>query len=277
MLHKAAESFVCDIGKTSHSAQDSFKINNHAVQSILRSNPFHTLNNICIECDNQRANCLSSNQWHTVSALSVNSQPVVNCVNTCHVNVMKPGNPEIPPRVNVNECVLIDNTIVPNGLPMNRVNETSCQFLKMLNILTYLHVPFDSSNYLSFLSVFCYTCTKTSTNNFFQFRSFHLWKCSNINCDDVFGLNLPEQGLRMGHVNVRHLIPKVDQLKILLTKRRQEIDILGVTETFLKKHHSKQLVDISGYVVERKDRKKRAGGGIAVYLSDGVPYVRWED
>ena len=44
-----------------------------------------------------------------------------------------------------------------------------------------------------------------------------------------------------------------------------DIDIIVATETWMKAHHSDQAVDIPGYNIFRRDRKKRRGGGVAVY------------
>ena len=43
------------------------------------------------------------------------------------------------------------------------------------------------------------------------------------------------------------------------------IDIIVVTETWMKAHHCDHAVDIPGYTIFRRDRKKRRGGGVAVY------------
>ena len=74
------------------------------------------------------------------------------------------------------------------------------------------------------------------------------------------------KGLWIGHQNICHLLPKVEQIDLLLTKPKQEIDIFGVTETFLKKRHSNKIVNIDGYIIERRDRQRRSGGGVLVYI-----------
>ena len=48
-----------------------------------------------------------------------------------------------------------------------------------------------------------------------------------------------------------------------------DIDIIVVAETWMKAHHSDQVVEIPGYTVFRRDRKKRRGGGVAVYVKRG--------
>ena len=45
-------------------------------------------------------------------------------------------------------------------------------------------------------------------------------------------------------------------------------DVAVITETWFKKHHDASLVHIEGFNIFRKDRERRRGGGVAVYVSD---------
>ena len=53
--------------------------------------------------------------------------------------------------------------------------------------------------------------------------------------------------------------------------------MLGITETWLNTTYSDSYVAIDGYNLERRDRSTGTGGGVAVYLHDGVPYNRLHD
>ena len=53
--------------------------------------------------------------------------------------------------------------------------------------------------------------------------------------------------------------------------------MLGITETWLITTDSDSYVAIDGYNLERRDRSTGTGGGVAVYLHDGVPYNRRHD
>jgi len=49
------------------------------------------------------------------------------------------------------------------------------------------------------------------------------------------------------------------------------IDVAIVSETWLKAHHSNNLYSLTGYNLFRHDRKKRVGGGVAVYFNQYAP------
>ena len=53
----------------------------------------------------------------------------------------------------------------------------------------------------------------------------------------------------------------------------KNIKIFGITETLLSSSIPHPFLQIRGYAFERKDRVK-AGGGIAVYIKEGVIYLR---
>jgi Reverse transcriptase (RNA-dependent DNA polymerase) len=47
-------------------------------------------------------------------------------------------------------------------------------------------------------------------------------------------------------------------------------DVGVVTETWFKLHHDTAIYQISGYTCYRRDRKKRRGGGVAIFISSSV-------
>ena len=80
------------------------------------------------------------------------------------------------------------------------------------------------------------------------------------------------KGLKLVHLNVRSLLKKMDQVRLLL--RDSEVDILSISETWLKTHLHSNLVSIQGYKLYRQDRalgplrKKKRGGGLITYIAD---------
>ena len=80
------------------------------------------------------------------------------------------------------------------------------------------------------------------------------------------------KGLKLVHLNARSLLKKMDQLRLLTTD--SEVDILSISETWLKPHLSSDLLEISGYKTYRLDRvfgptrKKLRGGGLVTYVSE---------
>ena len=73
------------------------------------------------------------------------------------------------------------------------------------------------------------------------------------------------KGVKIVHLNIRSLLPKIDQLRQILVEAK--IDIITLSETWLKPEIDTQLVEIDGYTCYRLDRnkgttgKKRGGGG----------------
>lgn len=274
---------------SSYSANNSHPTSN---ATFIHSFPFQILQYLCHECNNLLKNCQCSLQCPSFSAKATTyiSKANTNCLRnnsknlfvnipTCDIsNVTNTiSDPGCSPCVIVNVDTNFRDKSLNDTVLINDI-QLCCPFIEMLNILTY--VTTNVVNYLEFISIFCFTqlSLPDPKSTIFTFNSpKQLWNVKHnfLTCD--IDLGLPNRGLRIGHLNVRHLVPKVDQLDILLTKRKREIDILGLTETFLKKHRSNKLINISGYVSERKDRKKRVGGGVAVYLSENVPFIRRED
>ena len=90
------------------------------------------------------------------------------------------------------------------------------------------------------------------------------------------------RGIHIGNLNIRHLKPKVDDVKVFLNKENN-IDIFGVCETFLNKTIDTTTLNIDGFKIERKDRddcnliETNNGGGIVIYISNHINYVRRTD
>ena len=90
------------------------------------------------------------------------------------------------------------------------------------------------------------------------------------------------RGIHIANLNIRHLKPKVDNLKVLLDQNKS-IDILGLCETFLTDKIDNAQVYINGFNIERKDRlstyshKSGKGGGILIYVAEHIDYSRRKD
>ena len=78
------------------------------------------------------------------------------------------------------------------------------------------------------------------------------------------------KGLKIAHLNVRSLLKKVDQIRLLM--EGVGLDVLTVSETWLRPHISSDLVDLKGYQTFRQDRygkskSKKRGGGLISYVN----------
>ena len=75
-----------------------------------------------------------------------------------------------------------------------------------------------------------------------------------------------QKGIKIAHLNICSLYPKLDQLKIILHDK--VLDILFISETWLNDTFSDMELHIPGYNFMREDRSSRRGGGLCAYVSD---------
>lgn len=77
-----------------------------------------------------------------------------------------------------------------------------------------------------------------------------------------------DKGLKCAFLNIRHLLGKLDQLRICMDYHKP--DIFGMCETFLNDQTNDGFIQTNGYLSERRDRIGRNGGGIFCYLSENL-------
>ncbi|VEN64491.1 unnamed protein product [Callosobruchus maculatus] len=80
-------------------------------------------------------------------------------------------------------------------------------------------------------------------------------------------MNTKTNNLKLGHVNIRSLLPSLNHVEELLTT--VELDILGISETWLRSSVLNCEVEISGFNFLRADRGSR-GGGVGAYVRSGL-------
>jgi exonuclease III len=76
-------------------------------------------------------------------------------------------------------------------------------------------------------------------------------------------------GICVGHLNTRSILPKIDDIKILLPTSM--MDILTISETWLDESIQHEI-NVPGYNILRKDRN-RHGGGVMMYIREGIDYT----
>lgn len=98
--------------------------------------------------------------------------------------------------------------------------------------------------------------------------------------DTLFKFN--SRGVHIVNLNIRHLKPKLDEIKIML-QQSNNIDIFAACETFLDQTVDNETISINGYMLERKDRGEsnqsivQKGGGIVIYVNNNLQYDRRND
>ena len=95
----------------------------------------------------------------------------------------------------------------------------------------------------------------------------------------VTDLNLCSSGLRIGHWNVNYLTSeKFDQICLFLTKSGEpQVDILLLSETFLKPDTENSFYCVSGFSIFRKDRLDKHGGGVMALVNNTLTVKRRVD
>lgn len=81
-------------------------------------------------------------------------------------------------------------------------------------------------------------------------------------------LHSQKKGLHVCHINAQSLKPKLDELRLLFIS--SGVDILCVSETWFFPNVPDVAYKMDGYELFRGDRIGRVGGGVAVYLRDGL-------
>ena len=97
----------------------------------------------------------------------------------------------------------------------------------------------------------------------------------NIQSDDL-SFNLMYKGLNFGHLNIQGIcgknLCKFAEIKALLTSpENSSLHIFGITETKLKSHKLSSCFNVDGFQEPfRKDNDSNGGGGIIVYVWNGI-------
>lgn len=77
-----------------------------------------------------------------------------------------------------------------------------------------------------------------------------------------FGDFCARRNLGFLHINIRSLLPKIDQLKVLV--HGSNPDVLVITEKWLRRSISYPEILLAGYNLFRQDRSYK-GGGVAIF------------
>ena len=89
-------------------------------------------------------------------------------------------------------------------------------------------------------------------------------------------LDFSSKGLHLCNLNVRHLVPKIDELRIVMATEECP-NLLGLCETFLDPYVSDGQVALDGYNFIRKDRVEvlnKYGGGLIMYFRESLNVKR---
>ena len=89
------------------------------------------------------------------------------------------------------------------------------------------------------------------------------------------------KGLHLCNLNIRHIVPKVDDLRISMAQDNCPCpDVLGLCETFLSSSVSDNQIALDGFDLIRKDRsdtQTKSGGGTVLYYRQSINCRRMSD
>ena len=103
----------------------------------------------------------------------------------------------------------------------------------------------------------------------------------NTQCDyfieDTFLKNITEKNqfqnkLSLFHINVKSLPKHHDELELYINSLNFKFSVIALTENWLDE--SKQdLFDLEGYICLHKFRKEKRGGGVSLYVENGIDFI----
>ena len=70
------------------------------------------------------------------------------------------------------------------------------------------------------------------------------------------------------HLNIRSIRNKLDSLKNLNDSLNKNLDIIGLTETWLNKNDCEQYYNLEGYDYVGLSRTNKKGGGVCIYIKE---------
>lgn len=111
--------------------------------------------------------------------------------------------------------------------------------------------------------------------------SVHDIECSSsplLAHNSLINLGLRGSGMHIGHLNIRGIRSgeKVDQIKIMLQSRKNNICMLGISESKLGSDIPDSFCSIQNFQCFRKD-KAQGSGGLLVYVRNDIKCIRRKD
>ena len=84
------------------------------------------------------------------------------------------------------------------------------------------------------------------------------------------------RGMKIIHQNIRSLLKKIDELRLVVLKLNSGILLITLSETWLHKDITDAKLEIPGSTLYRRERTTK-GGGVAVYARNDISAFRKTD
>ena len=96
--------------------------------------------------------------------------------------------------------------------------------------------------------------------------------CKYMSIEDINNLGLKDDNCSILHLNISSLPFHIDELKTNLSQCKKPFDIIGITETRIKKGKNPYIdISLNGYNYESTPTESSAGG-VLLYLSTDINY-----
>ena len=119
------------------------------------------------------------------------------------------------------------------------------------------------------------TTTKKSVCLLLLLLCGHIESKSGPTNNSEFKALISKRGITFCHQNITGLYGKIDEVQEILLSYK--IEIFSLSKTSISKSFHNAFFDIRGYSVIRRDQKSGQGGGVGLYIRDGIDFARRYD
>ena len=89
--------------------------------------------------------------------------------------------------------------------------------------------------------------------------------CSDFQCNDINKVSIM-------HINSRSLFKNYEHFVVFLSCINHNFSVIGISETWFKQTTDTCMFDIPGYSLLQVCRSNKRGGGVLLYIRDGIDY-----
>lgn len=265
-------------------------------------NRYSFLDTICSECNSRDCHCSSGNSdlysetdsqkflYFDYNDSSTNSVLLNDNVNILDSSIQRPSVVGIEVDMHV-FSTSVDSHVNDNSLHANMASQhchsnqisvtEDTLYNESLQSPTQENQQVSDSEAVQHDTLF--PSTSTSSNDSLSMQesqqgSINLPQSQAKSNSNVYNIEFKDKGFRIGHLNIQGLRNKIDQLRLLLQSKQNLIHVLGLSETKLNEVHPDAPFEIDGFQKPfRRDRTENAGGGLLVYVKEGVCCSRRSD
>ena len=158
--------------------------------------------------------------------------------------------------------------------PFHNICDDELQFISMETRLDMKH--YELQHTCTSLDVDIFECSKYKQNEYERnidpdrnyFNSI-ISKCQYYTDFQFNQIESTDIGLSMVHFNCRSLNRNFEEIKSYLNELNHTFDIIAMSETWVQSINNFYFY-LEGYDVVHRDRQNKRGGGVAIYIKNGI-------